>query len=118
MSVRNDVCDCNAIHEDIINDVKPKMLSDNVFKTLAEFLKAAGDNTRVRILWALDNSEMCVCDLAVLLGMTKSAISHQLRTLRKANLVKFRKEGKMAYYSLANDHVKAILELSLSHIIE
>lgn len=118
MSVRGDVCDCDVIHKEIVTAVKIKMLSDHTFNTLTEFLKAVGDGTRVRILWALDASEMCVCDLAVLLGMTKSAISHQLRTLKQANLVKFRKEGKIAYYSLANDHVKIVLEQSLSHVTE
>lgn len=118
MSVRGDVCDCDVIHEETVNAVKIKMLSDDTFYTLTEFLKAVGDGTRLRILWALDVSEMCVCDLAFLLGMTKSAISHQLRTLKKANLVKFRKDGKIAYYSLADDHVKIVLEQSLSHITE
>lgn len=118
MSVRGDTCDCDVIHEETVNAVKTKMLSDNAFNTLTEFLKAVGDGTRVRILWALETSEMCVCDLAVLLNMTKSAISHQLRTLKKANLVKFRKDGKIAYYSLADGHVKTILEHSLGHITE
>jgi len=118
MSVRSDICDCDVIHEEIVNDAKLKMLSDGTFGTLTGFLKAIGDGTRVRILWALDINEMCVCDLAFLLGMTKSAISHQLRTLKKANLVKFRKDGKIVYYSLADDHVKTILEHSLSHVNE
>lgn len=118
MSVRSDVCDCDVIHEEIVNAVKIKMLSDDTFNTLTEFLKVVGDSTRVRILWALDAHEMCVCDLAVLLGMTKSAISHQLRTLRRANLVKFRKDGKIAYYSLTDDHVKIVLEQSISHVTE
>lgn len=118
MSVRSDVCDCDFIHEETVTAVKTKMLSDDTFNILTEFLKAVGDGTRIRILWALDVSEMCVCDLAVLLGMTKSAISHQLRTLKQANLVKFRKDGKIAYYSLADDHVKIVLEQSLSHVTE
>lgn len=118
MSVRGDVCDCDVIHGETVNAVKLKMLPDETFNTLTEFLKSVGDGTRIRILWALDVSELCVCDLAVLLGMTKSAISHQLRTLKKANLVKFRKDGKIAYYSLADDHVKIILEQSLSHVTE
>ena len=74
--------------------------------------------TRTKILWALDIDEMCVCDLAALLNMTKSAISHQLRTLREANLVKFRKEGKIVFYSLSDNHVKDILEKGLEHISE
>lgn len=118
MSVRGDTCDCDVIHEETVNMVRLQMLSEDTFIILTEFLKAVGDGTRVRILWALDASEMCVCDLAVLLNMTKSAISHQLRTLKQASLVKFRKEGKVAYYSLADDHVKTILEHSLSHVTE
>lgn len=118
MSIRGDTCDCDVIHEEIVSCVRTKMLSDDTFNTLTEFLKAVGDSTRVRILWALDINEMCVCDLAFLLGMTKSAISHQLHALKQANLVKFRKDGKNAYYSLADEHVKDILELSLSHVTE
>ena len=85
---------------------------------LADFFKVLGDSTRARIMWALDESEMCVCDLAVLLNMTKSAISHQLRSLRQANLVKYRREGKVVFYSLADDHVKQIFEKGLEHICE
>ncbi|HHU74808.1 MAG TPA: helix-turn-helix transcriptional regulator, partial [Clostridiales bacterium] len=85
---------------------------------LADFFKVFGDSTRIKILWALDREDMCVCDLAVLLGMTKSAISHQLKTLRQARLVKYRKKGKVVIYSLADDHVKNILEVGFEHIGE
>jgi ArsR family transcriptional regulator len=111
-------CDCDVIHEDVVNAVRTKMPGDNEFLNLSNFYKVLGDNTRARIIGALDESEMCVCDLAALLCMTKSAISHQLRSLRKANLVKNRREGKVVFYSLADNHVKAIFEMGLEHIRE
>ena len=110
------ICDCTVIHKEVLDEVKGKMLPKETFDRAAEFLKILGDNTRFRIIWALNQHEMCVCDLANLLGMTKSAVSHQLRTLRIANLVKYRKEGKTVYYSLADDHVKNMLEAGLSHV--
>lgn len=119
MMNKNDIiCDCDAIHEEIVNKVKSRMPIKGELKNLSSFFKVLGDNTRTKIIWALDESEMCVCDLAVLLNMTKSAISHQLRILREANLVKFRREGKVVYYSLADDHVKEIFEKGLEHIRE
>lgn len=112
------LCDCEVIHGDVVDMVKAKMpLEDNLYD-LADFFKVFGDSTRIRIMWALDESEMCVCDLAVLLNMTKSAISHQLKSLRQANLVKYRKEGRVVYYSLTDDHVKQIFEMGLEHIRE
>lgn len=118
MENENLVCDCEVIHSDIVDTVKSKMPSESELYDLADFFKIFGDSTRTKILWALDTSEMCVCDLAALLNMTKSAISHQLRTLRHANLVKFRKEGKIVFYSLSDNHVKDILEKGLEHINE
>jgi ArsR family transcriptional regulator len=88
------------------------------FSSLAILYKMFADNTRVKILWALSCEDMCVCDLAVLLGMTKSAISHQLKSLRMANLVKYDKQGKVVYYSLADSHVKDIFEKGFEHIAE
>jgi ArsR family transcriptional regulator len=118
MSVKGDVCDCDVIHEEVVAAVKLEMLSDETMVAISDFLKAISDPTRVKMLWALNAHELCVCDLAFLLNMTKSAISHQLRTLKQANLVKFRKDGKIVYYSLADDHVNTILEQSLTHISE
>ncbi|NLJ57999.1 MAG: winged helix-turn-helix transcriptional regulator [Tissierellia bacterium] len=112
------VCDCEAIHADIVNEVKERMPLDEDIYDLSDFFKVLGDSTRMRIIWALDESEMCVCDIAVLLNMTKSAISHQLRALRNANLVKFRKEGKTVFYSLKDDHVRDIYEIGMEHIRE
>ena len=119
MAAKEDiVCDCEVIHGDIVNAVKNRMPDDQDIYDLSDFFKVLGDSTRMRIIWALDESEMCVCDIAVLLNMTKSAISHQLRALREANLVKFRKEGKTVYYSLKDDHVRDIYEIGMEHIKE
>lgn len=113
-----EICDCNVIHEDIVNQVRDKMPQEESLYDLAELFKVFGDSTRIRILWALHEAEMCVCDIAVLLNMTQSAISHQLRVLKQANLVKNRKEGKVVYYSLVDDHVREIFDQGLIHINE
>lgn len=111
-------CDCEVIHAEVVEAVSKVMPLDDELYDLSDFFKVFGDSTRIKIMWALDESEMCVCDLAVLLNMTKSAISHQLKSLRAANLVKYRKEGKVVFYSLQDDHVKEILEKGLEHIRE
>lgn len=111
-------CDCTIIHEETVEKVREELPKEEILYELAEFYKVFGDSTRIRILSALEKSEMCVCDIANLLNMTQSAISHQLRVLKKARLVKNRKEGKVVYYSLDDDHVKEILESGLSHILE
>ncbi len=110
--------DCDVLHEDVVNYVREQMPDRDDFTKLSEFFKMFSDGTRIQILWALECSEMCVCDLAVLLNMTKSAISHQLKSLRLSNLVKFRREGKVVFYSLADDHVKSILDQGFVHIKE
>lgn len=112
------VCDCDVIHADVVERVRGKMLDDGELYDLSDFFKVLGDSTRIRILSALDHNEMCVCDLAVLLNMTKSAISHQLRALKQANLVRFRREGKTVFYMLSDDHVRDIFEKGLEHIRE
>ena len=111
-------CDCEVIHEDVVNRVRAALPDGKSFYDLANLYKMFADNTRVRILWAISCEEMCVCDLAVLLGMTKSAISHQLKLLRLSNLVKFNKQGKVVYYSLADSHVKDIFEKGFEHVAE
>lgn len=111
-------CDCNVIHEDIVNQVRDKMPQEESLYDLAQLFKVFGDLTRIRILWALNESEMCVCDIAVLLDMTQSAISHQLRVLKQTNLVKNRREGKVVYYSLVDEHVRQIFDQGLIHINE
>lgn len=112
------VCDCEVIHADVVDRVKAHMIDETELYVVADFFKVFGDSTRIRILSALDREEMCVCDLAVLLNMTKSAISHQLRSLKQANLVKFRREGKVVYYTLSDDHVRDILDKGLEHVRE
>lgn len=111
-------CDCDVIHEDVVNDVRKKMLDKDEYIELASLFKIFGDGTRVQILYALEQSEMCVCDIACLLGLTKSAVSHQLKALRLSNLVKFRREGQNVYYSLADDHVKEIIDIGFEHLRE
>lgn len=111
-------CDCDVIHEDVVNDTKSKMQPKDEYIRLASLFKMFGDGTRVQILHALEQNEMCVCDLASLLGVTKSAVSHQLKALRLANLVKSRREAQIIYYSLADDHVKEIIEKGFEHLNE
>lgn len=111
-------CDCTTIHDDVVRRVAGDMLSADRFEKLTAFFKVLGDHTRLRILWALDQHEMCVCDLANVLGMTKSAVSHQLGYLRRVNLVKFRRAGKTVFYSPSDEHVRLMLESGLEHIIE
>lgn len=113
-----DRCDCSVIHEDIVNRVKERMPDEEKLYDLADLFKVFGDTTRVKILYALSESEMCVCDIAALLDMTQSAISHQLRVLKQAKLVKFRKDGKIVYYSLDDEHIKHIFDQGLIHISE
>ena len=111
-------CDCDVIHEDVVKSVRATMPYNKVFYDLSNFYKMFSDNTRIKILWALATSHMCVCDLAVLLGMTKSAISHQLKTLRLSNLVRYEKQGKVVYYSLADNHVRDIIKKGVEHVTE
>lgn len=105
-------------NDTLVSSVKEKMPSDDTIYDLSELYKVFGDSTRTKILSALEISELCVCDIALCLNMTKSAVSHQLRILRTAKLVKPRKVGKVVYYSLDDDHVSQILECGLSHINE
>ena len=114
--IKQGACDCHAIHEDVIGRVSQAMPEKESLRTLANLYKMFADETRIKILWALSNEDMCVCDLAVLLGMTKSAISHQLKSLRLTNLVRPDKQGKIVYYSLADDHVRSIFEKGFEHI--
>ena len=113
-----EVCCSNELHEDIVDSVRAKMPDTEMLYELAELFKVFGDTTRVRILYALSAQEMCVCDIADLLDMTHSSISHQLRVLKQARLVKFRRDGKIVYYSLADDHVKHIFNEGLNHVLE
>lgn len=114
----SEICDCDVIHSDVVAHVKEVMEDAEVLYSLSDFFKVMSDSTRMRIMAALDNEEMCVCDLSEVLGMTKSAISHQLKVLKDAQLVKFRRDGKNVFYTLKDDHVKTILEMGIEHIKE
>ena len=111
-------CELTYVHEDVVQAVREKMPDEDELYDLAEIFKVFGDSTRIRILFLLRESEMCVCDIAQLLSMNQSAISHQLRILKQAKLVKNRREGKSIFYSLADDHVFTILNQGLEHIEE
>jgi ArsR family transcriptional regulator len=112
------LCNCDIIHEETINSVIQEMPNINHLKALTDFYKVIGDLTRIRILSVLSIRELCVCDIAAILEMTKSAISHQLKTLRLAKLVKFRRQGKEIYYSLDDEHIKNIINQGLTHVLE
>lgn len=111
-------CDCEVLHEEVVAEVKKSMADDETVADISDFFRIFGDSTRIKILWALDKSELCVCDIAALIYMTKSAVSHQLKVLRDARLVKSRREGKVIFYSLADDHVKDIFEKAVEHLDE
>ena len=111
-------CKSQTVHEEVVNEVRQKMPQDELLYELADFFKVFGDTTRIKILCALISAEMCVCDLAVLLGMNQSAISHQLRVLKQAHLVKYRKDGKVVYYSLKDEHVDRIFSQGFTHLNE
>lgn len=113
-----DRCDCTAIHKEVVDKVAKGQPKDVELLELAGLFKVLGDGTRIKIISALLQAEMCVCDIAVLLNMTNSAISHQLRTLRQTKLVKNRRDGKHVYYSLDDEHVSAIVTQGLEHIAE
>ncbi len=111
-------CSCNVIHGEVVSEVKGKLPEDETLYDLAELFKVFGDSTRIKILCALFEAEMCVCDLSALLNISQSAISHQLRVLKSARLVKFRRAGKVIYYSLDDEHIKHIFDEGLKHITE
>jgi len=114
-----DRCDDIFIHEDVVNEVKKNMPAEETLYDLAEIFKVFGDSTRIKILYALFFArKMCVCDLAAFLNISQSAVSHQLRVLKQARLVKFKREGKVVYYSLDDEHVQKIFEQGLKHIDE
>ncbi len=111
-------CDVTCINRSKVAKVRKKIGTDDELIDLAGLFKAFADPTRVKILMALSISELCVCDIAAVTGQSQSAISHQLRFLRISRLVKYRRDGKMAYYSLDDEHVRQLLDQSLSHIRE
>ena len=111
-------CGYLHVHEDIVKQVTERIPGEEVLYDLAELFKLFGDSTRIRILYVLFESEMCVCDIARLLNMSMSAISHQLRALKQSKLVKYRREGKTVFYSLADGHVRTILDQGMEHVQE
>ena len=111
-------CECEEIHSDAVEKRRESMPPEETLYDLADFFKIFGDSTRMSILFAIDGDPLCVCDIAALLGMTKSAVSHQLKILRQSDLVKYRKSGKNVLYTLADDHVRDIIEKALEHVKE
>lgn len=111
-------CEYLCIHEDAVKKVQENMPPDEYLYELAELFKMFGDSTRIKILYALFENELCVCDIAQLLGLTQTAVSHQLRVLKAGKLVKFRKDKKNVFYSLDDDHVREIINLGMEHVAE
>ena len=114
----SDTCEYIHVHEDIVRAVNEKMPQEETLYDLADLFKVFGDTTRIKILYVLFESEMCVCDLAQVLNMNQSAISHQLQVLKQSKLVRFRREGKSVFYSLADDHVGSIIDQGIEHVTE
>lgn len=118
MSEHSFSCDCNVIHSDTVTSAVQNMPGDEIFSKLIAFYKLIGDGTRCKILFLLDHRQMCVCDIAYALGISKSLVSHQLRLLRESNIVKSRREGKEVFYTLCDDHITEIFEAGLAHVSE
>ncbi len=118
MGKKEVICDCDIIHLELVNKAKKSILEEDKLLLIADFYKALSDSTRIKIVNLLSTNELCVCDIAVILNMTKSAVSHQLKNLREMNLIKSRKQGKEVWYSLADDHVLEVFKVSLEHILE
>ena len=116
MSDHIEVCSFIHAHEEVVEMVRERMPEEELLYDLAELFKVFGDSTRIKILYALFESELCVCDIAQLLNMTQSAISHQLRVLKQSHLVKYRRDGKIILYSLADDHVRRIINQGMEHV--
>lgn len=116
--MENICCEQNIIHKEVVEKVSKMLLDEDKTIDLAEFFKIFGDSTRIKILNALINEKMCVCDIAALLNMTHSAISHQLRILKQAKIVKYTKVGKVVYYSLDDEHIGRIFEMGVEHVEE
>ncbi|MBQ3489534.1 MAG: helix-turn-helix transcriptional regulator [Clostridia bacterium] len=111
-------CEFLCVHEDVVQEVLRKMPEEETLFQLADFFKVFGDSTRIRILYALRETELCVCDIASLLGLTQTAVSHQLRVLKTSKLVKARRNGKTVFYSLDDDHIHRILDMGICHLEE
>ena len=118
MKLLKDTCDCRIIHDEKVEEARQRALDDTATDELCQTFKALADPSRLKILWALNHQEMCVCDIAAFLGITESAVSHQLRLLRTLRLVKNRRAGTILYYRLADDHVSQLVSIALEHIQE
>ena len=118
MAVTSDMCESRTIHKDKIQRARDRALGERDIDRLTKTFKAMGDPTRLRILWALQGEEMCVCDLAALLEISESAVSHQLKTLRTLELVANRREGTILYYRLNDHHISQLINLALEHVRE
>ena len=118
LTIDDDVCQSTIIHEKKVKKIKEQMLAENTIFNLSETFGALSEPTRVKILHALSKSELCVCDISAILKMSTSAVSHQLRLLRNMRLVKFRKDGKMVFYSLDDDHIGKLFKIALDHVNE
>jgi DNA-binding transcriptional ArsR family regulator len=113
-----DQCECRTIHDEKVEEARQHSLGDDTTEYICQTFKALGDTSRLKILWAIELQEMCVCDLAALLGISESAVSHQLRLLRTLKLVKNRREGTILYYHLADEHVSELVKIALEHVQE
>lgn len=111
-------CEDVLVHTDIVDSVSHNMPDEEMLYDLAEFYKVFADSTRIKMLYALSKAEMCVCDIAEILGVSQSAVSHQLRMLKQMKLVKYRREGKSIFYSLSDEHIESILSKGMEHICE
>lgn len=113
-----DRCEILEVHQEAVKKLEEELPPEELLYDLAELFKVFGDSTRIKILYALFEAELCVCDIAQALGMTQTAVSHQLRVLKANKLVKFRKEGKNVFYSLDDDHVRRIIDQGMEHLGE
>ncbi len=111
-----DLCDCRLIHRQAVEEARASGLAQDETESLAQIFKALADETRLKMLWALEKREMCVCDLAAMLGLSESAVSHQLRLLRNLKLVSNRRDGVILYYRLTDTHVSQLIRVTLEHL--
>ncbi len=116
--INDEKCEVTLIHEDNVKKAINELPDDELIADLSDMFKIFGDQTRVKILMALESGELCVCDIAAVMNMSQSAISHQLRVLKQSNIVKTRRQGKVVYYSISDDHVKEIFEIAIVHVQE
>ena len=116
--LNDEKCEVTLIHEDNVKKAINELPDDELIADLSDMFKIFGDQTRVKILMALESGELCVCDIAAVMNMSQSAISHQLRVLKQSNIVKTRREGKVVYYSISDDHVKEIFDIAMVHVQE